>query len=89
MSVTPNEKVGNTHVAGLVIPVVKSKPRSETTGPGQTLSIGTDMRAGLLLTCHPLGEKLILTHVKRVRIRGSHNTSGLAFPFSTLGCTAA
>lgn len=27
--------------------------------------------------------------MKGVHLRGSHNTSGLVFPFSTLGCTAA
>lgn len=56
---------------------------------GQLLASGMALKAELFLTCHPLGEKRALIHIKRVCLRGSHNTSGLAFPFSTLGCTAA
>lgn len=56
---------------------------------GQLLARGTALKDELFLTCHPLGENLTLTDMKRVRLRGSHSTGGLAFPFSTLGCTAA
>ena len=56
---------------------------------GQLLASGTaPLKAELFLTCHPLGENLTLSDM-RVRLRGSHSSGGLAFPFSTLGCTAA
>lgn len=53
------------------------------------LYASTTLKAELFLTCHPLGENLTPANKKRVRRRGSHSTSGLALPFSTLGCTAA
>lgn len=45
------------------------------------------LKAELFLTCHPLGENPTLPNMKRVRLRGSNSAGGLAFPFSTLGCT--
>lgn len=55
---------------------------------GQLLASGMTLKA-VILNLPPTGRKPDSHPYEEVHLRGSHSISGLAFPFSTLGCTAA